>query len=282
MLQEKKLNYGTERKMWKRNTDDPLMRTFLDKYHLNLLAIPRENVAVGDLYIMDKAQRISTSGKIIYFLEPPLEIPQLNIDESMADVSGMLSKGLSIQEGFELLEGFLSAFGAIGILDKVRVSYELKKANTMKFRFADTTRDSVDALLLGSKLIRHTIIEDHPLYEKGYRYYLVTAVVRTSSISITAESDENKILDIDVDAMSIGENTTGISVKKSSETEMMFIGKKKLTFGVELYELIYDKKRKKLELKIPEGLIKTMGSSKIPIEPAFIGGPDDNTHIKVE
>jgi hypothetical protein len=257
------------------------MRTFLDRYYLHLLSVPRENVAIGDLYPHD-GKRVSTPGKVMDFLTPPLEMPPLNIGEHMADVSGTMSNGISVQQGLGFLEGFLTALGALGILNKVRANYESKKASSMKFRFAHATRDSVNAFELGSKLIRHKVMEDHPLYEKGYRYYLVTAVARTPSISIMAENDEDKAVTIDVGAMELGEVTTGITVEKSSETEVTFIGKKSLAFGVELYELTYDPKRSKLKLKIPEGLIKVRGSSEIPVKPAFIGGPNDDIFLDVE
>ena len=54
--------------MWRRNTSDPLMRLFLDKYYLHLLSIPREDVLIGDLYAYD-GSRVSTPGKITYFLD---------------------------------------------------------------------------------------------------------------------------------------------------------------------------------------------------------------------
>jgi hypothetical protein len=42
------------RNSFKRDTDDPLMRLFLEKYRLNLLSFPRENISVGDVYIIDE------------------------------------------------------------------------------------------------------------------------------------------------------------------------------------------------------------------------------------
>lgn len=48
---------------WKRNSGDPLLRMFLDKYHLNWLSVPREKAEVGDLYVYD-SKRASAPGKI--------------------------------------------------------------------------------------------------------------------------------------------------------------------------------------------------------------------------
>lgn len=271
--------------MCKRNTDDPLLRMFLDKYGLHLLYVPKENVAVGDLCVHD-GERTSRPGKVTYFLEPPLEMPPVTVGENMADVSGMVSHGVSARVGLGLLEGFLTALGAAGIVNKVRASYEARNANVLKFRFARATRDSVDVLLLGSKLIRHKLVEDHPLYEEGYRYYLVTAVARTPSISIIAENAKTKAVNVDVGAMQIADVATGVSVEKSSEGEVTFVGGKSLAFGVELHELLYDTKRNKLKLKLPPGAIRVLRGAREAsgrlVEPAFIGGVEGDVFLTID
>ena len=271
--------------MWRRNTDDPLMRMFLDRYHLHLLYVPREGVAVGDLYVYD-GRRVSSPGKVTYFLEPPLEMPPITIGEHMADVSGIVSHGVSTQWGLGYLENFLSSLGAGGIVNRVRAGYEAKKANVLKFRFAHATRDSVDVMLLGVKLIRRKLMEDHPLHEKGNQYYLVTAVARTPSISIMSESDKEKALTLNVGAMKLAEVATGVSLEESSEGEVTFNGEKSLAFGVELHELVHDSKHNKLRLKMPQRAIKLRRKVGKPperrVKPAFIGGSDDDVFFTVE
>ncbi|MGH2543872.1 MAG: hypothetical protein ACRDIB_13805 [Ardenticatenaceae bacterium] len=270
--------------IWKRNTDDPLMRHFLDRYYIHLLAQPREGVAVGDLYVQDGKQ-VSSPGSVVYFLEPPLEMPPLNAGEVLADVSGMLSNAVSANAGLGLLDTFLAALGAAGIVSKLRAAFETKKASAVRFRFASATRDSVDPMQLGSKLIRHKIIEDHPLYDDDSHYYLVTAVVRTPNISIVAQSDSSTAVDLGVEAMQLGSADTGVTVEKMQGGEVTFKGKKSLAFGVQLYELSYDQKRKKLKFKLPPGLVKVRsaaaGGSKQILTPAFIGGEDDDVFLEV-
>jgi hypothetical protein len=60
------------RNPFKSDTDDPLMRLFLEKYRLNLLSVPRENTSVGDVYIIDdkSIKFASPLGNIQYFLDP--------------------------------------------------------------------------------------------------------------------------------------------------------------------------------------------------------------------
>lgn len=272
-------------KMIKRNTNDPLLRIFLDKYNLNLLSIPRENAGVGDLYVYD-GKRVSTPGNVMHFLEPPFKMPDIITGEDMADVTGRVSNGISANVGLRLLENFLNAMGAFGIMNKVHASYETKGTKTLKFRFAQATRDYVDVMLVGRELVNYRIMEKHALYGKGYYYYLVTAVVRSPSISIIAEDDNAKFMNIDLEGMKLLESSAGVLAVKSNDGEVTFIGKKSLAFGVELYELIYDAKSETLKIRMPQDAIPMKGQPilkptfSIP-RPAFIGGTEGDVFINV-
>jgi hypothetical protein len=172
----------------RRNTEDPLIRTFIDKYNLHLLSVPRANAAIGDLYRYDGRQ-VSSPGKISYFLEPVFEISNITAEERMADISGIISREIDINFGIEFLEGFLTAMGAGGIINKVRSGYESKNTRALKFRFADITRDSTDPFWLGEEISDYTIKKESAMYGESYRYFLVTSVVRSPSISIIAEDE---------------------------------------------------------------------------------------------
>src|SRR5262245_17580395 len=129
--------------MTKRNTTDPLVRLFLDQYRLNLLSMPRERVRTGDLYVED-ANGITASGQVEGFLTPPPELPKPLRGERMGDVSGQISRSISFDVGLGLLQNFLLALGAAGVLDELRAGYEQERARTMRFRFIEATRDSID------------------------------------------------------------------------------------------------------------------------------------------
>lgn len=268
--------------MCNRTTNDPLLRIFLDKYGLHLLSIPREKAQVGDLYVHD-GKRVSTPGQVKYFLDPPLTMPHPVTGESMADVVGQLTQGISIKVGLSLLEGFLTALGAGGALTKLRTGFETKGTKIIKFCFEHATRDHVDVMQLGSKLARHKIKQGNAIYGEGNHYYMVTAVARSSSISINAENENNQSVDLDAELLKVGEGDMGVSVSSSGTGKLTFKGKKSLAFGVELYELMYDVKRSALRLLLPPGLIKVQGDSEEPIvKPAFIGGPDGDVLLTVE
>jgi hypothetical protein len=187
--------------------------------------------------------------------------------------------------GFGLLEGFLAALGASGMVTKVRVGFEKEETSQIKYRFARATRDSVDVLQMGVELIGKELMEDHPLYEEDYRYFLVTGVARTPSISIVAESKDGQAVNLDLEALKIGEVSPSVSVAKTGEGEIMFSGERSLAFGVELLELSYDAEENRIELKMQSDEIKLRRNgqpTKPMVGPAFIGGEQDDAFIAVE
>ena len=270
----------------KRKTRDPLWRTFLDKYNLNLLAVPREDVAIGDLYPYD-GRRVGQPGNVRYILKPPLRISAKSVTTGkMADVSGTLTDSVSFDIGLNILEGFLSAMGVGGVVGDIRAEYETKGTMTVRYRFVHAVRDKVDPLSLGSMLINHQVRKDHPLLTRDYQYFLVTAVARSPSISVVAEGKKQTRLDIDAKALQgIVGGSGGVSVEKSTMGELTYKGKAKLAFGVEVYELRFDRDTMKMSLRIPAApprmkLLTSYEPLVIPApEPAFIGGPEGDLFI---
>jgi hypothetical protein len=262
--------------MLKRNTDDPLIRTFIDKYNLHLLSVPRANASIGDLYRYD-GSKVNTPGNISYFLEPSLEISNITAGERMAEISGTISRGLETNFGLEFLEGFLMTLGAGGIVSNVRNSYESKNTHSLKFSFSDIRRDYVDPYWLSEEISDHTIKKDSAMYGEGYRYFLVTSVVRSPSINIIAEDEQMRGVDVDVKAIQLADVSAGVSVEKAGRGEITFKGKQSLAFGVELYELLYDTTENRFRFKTVTETVKLRdkGSeiTRTDIKPAFVGDP---------
>ena len=135
-------------------------------------------------------------------------------------------------------------------MGKLRSAYGSKNTKSIKFRFSNVTRDYINPFLLGSELNGYRVIEDHPLYSESYRYYVVTGVVRSTSISIIAQENDNKEANIQIDPIQqLVSVSTEFTIKKSGDKEITFEGGKKLAFAIELYELIYDKVSKRFRMK---------------------------------
>ena len=104
----------------------------------------------------------------------------------------------------------------IGVGTNIRANYESRDAKTIKFRFSSPTRDYVeDPYYLNVKLQRHKIAQGHEL--KGRRYYLVTGVVRSPSVSIIGEDENAKSIDADVKALETAEGSAALSIEKSGQ-----------------------------------------------------------------
>lgn len=116
--------------MCKRNTDDPLLRMFLDHYQLHLLAVPREKAAVGDVYV-ERGSRVSSPGSITHLLDPPLVVRNVRKNEIMSDVSGRTSRSIEAGAGLGLLKGFIEALGGGTVAAKVHAAYNATGVRTI-------------------------------------------------------------------------------------------------------------------------------------------------------
>lgn len=224
---------------WNRfsKSSDPLLKLMFERYNLSLLSIPRENASVGDLYMQDGNQNLSTPGNVKNFLTGKFQIPSISTGEIMADVTGTTSRDASGKAGMNFLEGFLNALGPAGIGTTVRGSYEGYSQNKITFTFQNPIRDYVDVFELGKSLINHRIMKENALYAKDRHFYIITAVVRSSSISIISEHNSKQTVDIDTGIMNLANVSGGISVENNGAGQITFKGQKNLAFGVELYEL---------------------------------------------
>jgi len=256
---------------------DPLLSVFLEKYHLNLLALPRENADVGDLYIHD-GKRTGSPGQLAPFLARPFQMPPVTRGEALASVAGTMSSGVKAEVGLGLVEGFLAALGATFPISKAKAHWESKGARNLRFKLDDANRDSVDAGQLGLALIDNTLSQAHPLYAEGNHYYLVTGVARSKSLTVAFEDEQGRSLDLGAGVLGIGNAEAGVSITRGGTGEITFAGAKPLAFGVELYELYVRGDR--IRLRLPEAAINVRtagpeaGAHAARPQPAFIGGDD--------
>ena len=161
---------------------------FLDRYGLNLLSIPREKAAVGDLYVFD-GTRASAPGSVEYFLDPPVEIPPPTKGEHMADVAGEVSDAVSLSAGLGLLEGFLAALGAGAVVSKVKTGYASKKAESSGSTWPTRRGTPSTRCAWGASSPVIAPSRDIRCGPRPNRYYLVTAVARTPSITVIAKGN---------------------------------------------------------------------------------------------
>jgi hypothetical protein len=238
--------------------DDPLAKIIMKQYQLNLLSVPRDKASLGDVYIQEGNNRkLSSPSHISSYLDRPIEMPSPTIDEKFGNnISGATSDEIDANIGLEFLEGFLNVLSRDNFGSKIRAYFNEKGAQKMRFNFADATRDSVQPQLLTSELGRYHVKEDSSLSEEGRRYYIVTGLAKSPSISIIAEGNNQKQLDIDAQVAGISDISSDVSVKKAHEGKTVFEGKDRLVFGIELCELEYDHTTRRFKFTQTDELFK--------------------------
>jgi hypothetical protein len=240
-----------------RTTDDRLVRYFLDRYGLNLLVIPRADVRVGSLYLSPDGRRVSAPIAVETFLKPRPRLPAPHRGERMADLAGTTSDAVTSRAGLGLLQGFLTALGAAGVLDRVKAEYRRKRVRALRFRVTGATRDWVDSGALGDALQGCRVRVDHPLWAERQRYYIVSSVVRSSSLVVVAHASAADVVDLDIDALAAITGSAGLDVERTGEGAVRYRGLRRLAFAVELFELVHDRAAGGLRLRAPTAYVAT-------------------------
>lgn len=270
---------------------DPLLEVLFQKYQLNLLSIPREKIGIGDIYMYDdnRDRRTAYFGNILSFLTPAFEIPH-STSEIVADVSGTVSKETVIDAALEFLEDFLNILAAGAFGTNIRAVLELENVQKLKFQFGETTRDYVKPNDFGYKLDSYRVNDKSALFDPKSRYFLVTSVFRSPSIGINAEGINEKVFDIATQIIQTADISSRVSHSKSEEHVIIFKGKTKLGYAVQLFELEYGSSTKRLRMKptteyyrvLKAGEEEQMRTRQV-LKPAFIGKVEEqDTFVEIE
>jgi hypothetical protein len=265
--------------MCKRTTSDPLVRMFLDRYKINLLSVPRERAACGDVYLR-RDGRVSSAINVAELLDPPVRLPPQFQGERLADLAGSLSQGVSLKVGLGLLEAFLAAIGAAAVLGELTLGYEQSRTSRLRFRFTDATRDSVEPGALATTLEGRRFRPGQPLVQPGNEYFVTAAVVRSPSISVVTEDDASRRVDVGARLLAAVDATANVTAEQASEGEITYRGRAPLAIGVELYRLRYDDDEQKLSMFPQDPRDPVHAGKPPPPVPAFVA-PDDDALLEM-
>lgn len=269
---------------------DPLLEVLFKRYQLNLLAIPREKIAIGDMYMYDgnRDRRTAYFGNISSFLTSDFEIPPPT-SEIVADVSGAISKEIVVDAGLKFLEAFLNLLVAGIFGTDIKAALESENVQKLKFQFSETTRDFVEPNDFGYKLEGHRVNDKSALFDPKSRYFLVTSVFRSPSIGINAEGINEKVFDIATKIMQSANISSKVSHYKSEEDVVVFRGKTKLGYAVQLFELEPDSNTKHVRMKPTTEYYRVLKEdeeqmrTRQVLKPAFIGNIEEqDTFIEIE
>ncbi|SNS14789.1 hypothetical protein SAMN04488107_1599 [Geodermatophilus saharensis] len=255
--------------MCRRDTQDLLVRRFLDSYSVNLLAMPGRRVGCGSVYVK-AGSRISAPGHLSDIVEPPISLPQPFHEDDLADLSGVWSDSVSMNVGLGLLDNYLAALGAAGLVDSLQASFERTGARHVAFRFNRVSRDSISPTGLGRALVDRRFTTGNPWVSAGNSYYVVGAVLRSSSMSIQARDDSGASIGLGAGFATVADANVKVAVRQEGSSEVSFTGSTPLAIAVELYELRWDAEQAEFGFRTSKGPLRLQGLDEdAPPEPVF-------------
>lgn len=262
--------------MGKRSTEDPLLRLFLDRYHVNLLAVPREGIDVGDAYV-DQGGVISAPGRITQVLIPRFELPSISRGERLADITGNATRRVERRAAVRVLDNLMVG---LGISLGVSAHAAFERGGGMSFHFHEVTRDSVDVLEIGRMLPEYRLDPSNAALDAASRIFVTTAVLFTSTISL--ELEQSAGVDVATD-LNNALASAGVGIKAEGDTRVTLKAEQPLGFGVELHELTFGDGNGRPTWKRTAVPIPVRGTTVVRqrVTPATIGGPEDDIFLTI-
>lgn len=264
--------------MCKRNSDDPLVRMFLDRYKLNLLALPRERAFCGEIYVRQR-RRVSSGAALDGLVEPNVTLPPTFEGEQLSALEGELSNSVQFSAGISLLRGFLTAIGAGAILSKLSAHFERGRTAHLRFSFGEVTRDSMNPTGLATALQGRRLVAKNPLVQPNADYFVTAAVVRSPAIGVVAEDERKRRVELGAEALQVAGADTDVALESGANGELTFRGTTPLAIGLELYELRFDEAGKLSMLAQDPRDPVHAGKEAVP-DPAFLD-PDGNVLLEL-
>jgi hypothetical protein len=221
--------------------DDPLLKTLVDTFGANALRIPDTRIQpLGLLSYRDGEaswwgdfEDVLTGGKL-----------KLDKDASdsgpVAQLEKTWSRETNWKVGFNILSGFLSAFGVPG----GELEAHVKGVTEVAFSFSNVRRKWVKVSDIGKgveglKFSRSGAATEIFFGENPYYPLLITDVITSNEFTMDVDRKSSGGAEVDVDAIKtyVGQLKVGVEVKEASKTRITFAGPEELTFAYTCYPL---------------------------------------------
>jgi hypothetical protein len=264
--------------MWFRKTTDPLGKLLFEKYGVHVLSRPRQHVSVFQVFGVRDGE-VFQSGDIDGFLHSQFDKPEVAMGEVMADIDGTTSDALVGTVAVNFLQGFLALIGA-GAAKTVSGALKKSDSRTLRFQFGGCTRDHVkDDFDLENRLSDFAFDKDKSAMKAGCRYYIATGVQYCNRIKFEALDKNMAKIDMSADVPVVAAGEIGLSVDR--DRQITATSDKLLAYGVELNEIRYDEKRKRLGLQGAQNHVQVRGAGAGGLPKAMIGGPEDTMILRI-
>ena len=219
--------------------EDPAL-TYLNRLGYNVVRLPRTGLMPLDVIGCEAGQPPEPLGPLPEVWQSPLPPPPTTPGD-VATITGKSTSNIKIGFGLKILEGVLGAMGAS--VPQVGLAYS--RARTVRFEFKAPEIKKIDPLTVGNYLAAGDLNSSNPfvrhyMLSDDTRAYVVTEVLLSQSIRVTAldESETSAKLDVKAIQDALGAN---VEVKGNSavEGDLVYQGKQLLAFGYKAHEIVY-------------------------------------------
>ena len=214
--------------------------TYLNSYGYNVVKMPRAGIEVMDLVGRDTTTQIIGPISAIWTSTEPE--PVASPPRAMPNVNGQKTDSLDLSLGLDVLAGALQALGA----SAPSLNLAFHRARSVQFAYTGVTLTTVQTVDAGNYLTEGTLKTNNPVYRNYFENpdshaYLITSVLKSASITVSAKDENGTDVGIDVPAI---EGVVGAKIKiapgSSSNSSLTFTGTEAVTFGFIVQEITRD------------------------------------------
>jgi hypothetical protein len=217
---------------------DPSL-TYLNQYGYNVVTLPR--TGIEPLLVLGRDRSLTTSGALATVWNTSSSLPIPGKPNRAANVEGQKSEKLDLSIGLKVLANALSAFGAT----TPSVDFAYQAAKKVQFTLTNVWSVGIAAFEVGEYLSNGDLKLSNPIVSRFFEdenstAYIITEVLMSDSVSITATDSSSMEVAVDVPAIS---NVVGANVKVGTSNEgsktVTYKGPEMVTFGFKAFEIAY-------------------------------------------
>jgi len=216
---------------------DPRL-TYLNDKGYNVVRLPRAGIVPLGVISRDRGVN-SLMGTLDQIWRSELPVPVPGAPQAVAELKGTKTSDIKLSLGLDILANALSGmFGATA----PSVNAQYSNAKSLQFSFKDVTSIGIDPFLIGNFLTKGDLASANPVVkrvfggQKDVSALVITEVLQSKSIGVTAKKDSSTSVSVDVPAIqAILGAKVGVTATSAQNTEITYEGTQLLTFGFKAY-----------------------------------------------
>jgi hypothetical protein len=220
---------------------DPAL-SYLNQYGYNVVKLPRAGIEPLDVLGRDRVmERLGTISEVWTSAKPA---PSPGVPAPAANLDGKQTENLDLAFGLKILSNALAGLGSAIGLPTLNANY--KRARSIQFRLVGITSVGVTPFAIGSYLAAGSLDLSNPFVTHYFGAdetdeYIISEVLKSDSVSVTAKRDTGTDLKLDIPALQglVGANVA-LTAGYASEGELVYSGKIPITFGFKCYQVFYE------------------------------------------